>query len=173
MSRIGAAMTPDIVLIVAVSANGVIGSDGKLPWHLPADLKRFKALTMGKPMVMGRKTFESLPGLLPGRRHIVLTRDAEWHAEGAETASGIDAALTLASGPDIAIIGGAEIFALALPYANRIEWTEIAADITGDTHMPPIGDDWRETFRDEHAAEGGRPAFAFVTLVRDLRPGPA
>jgi dihydrofolate reductase len=168
MNDSGAAVTPDVFLIVAVCATGAIGADGKLPWHLPADLKRFKALTMGKPMVMGRKTFESLPGLLPGRRHIVLTRDPEWRAAGAETARDLDEALALAAAPRIAVIGGAEIFALALPRANRIEWTDIAADIAGDTYMPPIGEGWRETLREEHVAEGGRPAFAFVTLTRDL-----
>ena len=91
----------DVVLIVAVAANGVIGSEGKLPWHIPADLRHFKALTMGKPMVMGRKTFESLPGLLPGRRHIVLTRDTRWQANGAEVAHSLDAALTLAGEGEI------------------------------------------------------------------------
>lgn len=157
-----------IFLVVAVAANGVIGSGGTLPWHIPADLRRFKALTMGKPMVMGRKTFDSLPGLLPGRRHIVLTRDPDWRAEGAETAHDLDSALALANAPEIAVIGGAEIFALALPRAGRLELTEVKADIPGDTFMPPLGDDWSEEFREEHPAESDRPPFAFVTLRRDL-----
>ncbi|HEY0958497.1 MAG TPA: dihydrofolate reductase [Novosphingobium sp.] len=157
-----------IFLVVAVAANGVIGSGGTLPWHIPADLRRFKVLTMGKPMVMGRKTFDSLPRLLPGRRHIVLTRDPDWRAEGAETAHDLDSALALANAPEIAVIGGAEIFALALPRAGRLELTEVKADIPGDTFMPPLGDDWSEEFREEHPAESDRPPFAFVTLRRDL-----
>ena len=164
----GPAALPQIVLIVAVAANGVIGADGAMPWHIPADLKRFKALTMGKPMIMGRKTFESLPGVLPGRRHIVMTRDPAWRREGAEVAHSLDQALALAQADHVAVIGGAEIFALALPRAARIEWTEVQADFAGDAHMPPIGPGWREIARDAHAAEHGRPAFAFVTLVRDL-----
>ncbi len=100
--------------ILARATNGVIGRDGQLPWHLPADLKRFKALTMGRAMVMGRKTFESFPAPLPGRRHIVLTRDRDWTAAGAEIVHDPDAALALA-GRDAAVIGGAEIFALLLP----------------------------------------------------------
>src|SRR5512147_2535664 len=97
-----------ITFHLARARNGVIGRDGKLPWHLPADLKRFKAQTMGKPMIMGRKTFESFPSPLPGRRHIVLTRDTGWSAAGAEVAHTPEAALALAGGGDIAVIGGAE-----------------------------------------------------------------
>jgi dihydrofolate reductase len=156
----------EIFLVVAVSANGVIGAGGTMPWHIPADFRRVKSLTMGKPLVMGRKTFESLPGILPGRRHIVITRDPEWQAEGAEVAHSLDEALHLANAPHIVIFGGAEIYAQALPRAHRIELTEIHAEIAGDTLMPPLGEGWRETFREEHAAEGTRPAFAFVTLLR-------
>ena len=159
---------PEIFLVVAVTANGVIGAGGTMPWHLPADFRRVKTLTMGKPLIMGRKTFESLPGLLPGRRHIVITRDPEWSAEGADVAHSLDQALAMANAPHIVIFGGAQIYAEALPRAHRIELTEIHADIPGDTLMPPLGDGWRETFREEHAAEGDRPAFAFVTLQRDL-----
>lgn len=161
-------MAQDLFLIVAAARNGTIGRDGTLPWHIPADLKRFKALTMGKPMVMGRKTFASLPGLLPGRRHIVLTRDPAWTAPGAEVAHDLPAALTLAGPGEVAVIGGAEIFALALPLAGRIELTEVQADVPGDTAMPPLGPGWRETARDGHAPSGERPGYAFVTLVRDL-----
>lgn len=161
-------MSQDLFLIYARAANGTIGRDGALPWHIPADLKRFKALTMGKPMIMGRKTFQSFPRPLPGRRHIVLTRDAEWRAQGAEVAHSVDEALTLAGQGEVAIIGGAEVNALFLPLARRIELTEIHADVAGDTFMPPPGPCWRETFRDEHASCEGRPAFAFVTLRRDL-----
>lgn len=161
----------DVFLIVAAAQNGVIGANGQMPWHLPADLKRFKALTLGKPMVMGRKTFDSLPGLLPGRRHIVLTRDRAWQADGAEVAHDLDGALALAGGGEVAVIGGAEILALALPRARRLELTEVHADIPGDTLMPPLGEGWREAGREEHAPSGGRPGFAFVTLLRNPQAG--
>jgi len=159
---------PRITLIVARAQNGVIGREGKLPWHLPADLKRFKALTMGTVMVMGRKTFDSLPGLLPGRRHIVLTRDPEWNAEGAEVARDVDEALRLANGDPVSVIGGADIFALFLPHAERIELTEVLSNVSGDTFVadPRDAADWRETWREEHQAADGRPPFRFVTLER-------
>lgn len=152
--------------IYARAANGVIGRDGTLPWHLPADLKRFKALTMGKPMIMGRKTFESFPKPLPGRRHIVLTRARHWTAEGAEVAHDHDAAVALAGQDEVAVIGGSEVFRLLLPRCDRVELTEIHADFDGDTVMPPLGPEWREVARDEHAADDDHPAFAFVTLER-------
>jgi dihydrofolate reductase len=162
------AMAQQLFLIYARAANGTIGRDDTLPWHLPVDLKRFKALTMGKPMIMGRKTFESFPKALPGRRHIVLTRDPGWRAEGAEVVNSVGDALTLAGDCEVAIIGGAQIYGLFLPLADRVELTEIHADYEGDTHMHALGEEWREVSREEHAAEDGRPAFAFVTLVRDL-----
>jgi dihydrofolate reductase len=159
---------PPITLVVARARNGVIGRDGTLPWHLPADLRRFKALTMGSVMVMGRKTFESLPGLLPGRRHVVITRDRSWQADGAQTAHGVDEALRVAGDQPISVIGGAEIFALFLPLADRIELTEVLADIPGDTVMADPRDiaSWRETGREDHAAGDGRAPFRFVTLER-------
>jgi len=155
-------------MILARARNGTIGRDNAMPWHLPADLKRFKALTMGKAMIMGRKTFESLPGLLPGRRHIALTRDRRWQAEGAETAQTVEQALALAGEGEVAIVGGAEIYALFEPLADRIELTEVHAEYAGDTEMPAFGPEWREAAREEHPAEGQSPAFAFVTLRRDL-----
>lgn len=155
-----------LFLIYARATNGVIGRDNALPWRLPADLKRFKALTIGKPMIMGRKTFESLPGLLPGRRHIVLTRDASWAADGAEVAASVDEALALAGSGEVAVVGGAEIYRLFLPLAARVELTEVQGDFAGDTVMPPLGPEWRESMREEHAAQDNRPAHAFVTLVR-------
>ncbi|WP_067732263.1 dihydrofolate reductase [Novosphingobium naphthalenivorans] len=161
-------MTQDLFLIYARAANGVIGRDGTLPWRLSADLKRFKAMTMGKPMIMGRKTFESFPSPLPGRRHIVLTRDCAWHAEGAETACSVDDALALAGEGEVPVIGGAEIYALLLPRARRVELTEVHADYEGDTVMPPLGSEWREIAREEHPAQGDTPPYAFVTLIRDL-----
>ncbi|MFP5330009.1 MAG: dihydrofolate reductase [Alphaproteobacteria bacterium] len=159
---------PRITLVVARALNGVIGRGGTLPWHLSADLKRFKALTMGSAMVMGRKTFQSLPGLLPGRRHIVLTRDPEWRAEGAELARSFEEALRLAGGDPVSVIGGADIFALFLPLADRVELTEVLDEIEGDTFMPDPREsgEWRETLVAEHPAEGGQPAFRFVTLDR-------
>jgi dihydrofolate reductase len=160
--------TPEIFLIAAVSANGVIGSDGTMPWHIPADFRRLKTLTMGMPLVMGRKTFESLPGVLPGRRHIVITRDPHWSADGAEVAHSLEEALTRANAPHIVIFGGADVYAAALPLASRVELTQIAAEYPGDTFMPPLGDGWRETFREEHPAQQGRPGFTWLTLKRDL-----
>jgi len=152
-----------ITLIVARADNGVIGRDGKLPWHLPADLKRFKALTMGKPMIMGRKTFESLPGLLPGRRHIVMTR-SDWTAEGAEVARDPAAALALAGG-EAFVIGGAEVFALFEPMADRWELTEVRSDAEGDVVMPPPDPaHWRETMREDN------DGYSFVTLISARLP---
>ena len=156
---------PRITLHLARADNGVIGRDGGLPWRLPADLKRFKAQTMGKPMIMGRKTFESFPAPLPGRRHIVLTRDAGWSAPGAEVAADMDAAIALAEAPEIAVIGGAQIFALFLPRADRVELTEVHAAPEGDVIVPPFTG-WREAAREAHEAEGERPAYSFVTLTR-------
>ncbi len=153
---------PEIVFYVARADNGVIGQDGGLPWTLPGDLKRFKAMTMGKPLVMGRKTFESLPGPLPGRRHIVLTRDAEWQADGAEVAHDVAGAIALAGNvPEIAVVGGAEVFALFLPLAERIELTEVHRSPPGDVRMPPLGAGWRSIDR----AMAG-PDWDYVTLVR-------
>jgi dihydrofolate reductase len=157
---------PPITLVVARAQNGVIGRDGQLPWHLPADLKRFKALTMGTVMVMGRKTFESLPGLLPSRRHIVLTRDRNWSRPGAETAHSVDEALSLAAEEAVSVIGGADIFALFLPLADRVELTEVLEDVAGDTSWPDPRQTglWREGTSEMHAAEDGRPPYRFVTL---------
>lgn len=157
----------EITLVLARADNGVIGRDNALSWHLPADLKHFKALTQGKPMIMGRRTFESLPGLLPGRRHIVLTRDRNWTAPGAEVAHDLAGALGLAGDDGVSVIGGAEIFALFLDWADRIELTEVHADVEGDATVPaPDPALWRETRRERHAAEGDAPAFSFVTLER-------
>ena len=153
-----------IVFHLARADNGVIGRDGALPWHLPADLKRFKAMTMGVPLVMGRKTFESFPSPLPGRRHIVLTRDRGWDAPGAEVVHSAAEALARA-GDEVAVIGGAEIFALLLDRADRVELTEMHVEPAGDAVVPAfVG--WREVAREDFAAEGGRPGYSFVTLER-------
>ena len=159
---------PPITLVVARAQNGVIGRDGKLPWHISADLKRFKSLTMGSVMVMGRKTFESLPGVLPGRRHIVLTRDMSWRDEGVEVAHSLEDAVRLADSERISVIGGADIFRMFLPLADRIELTEVLADVPGDTFMddPRESTDFRELSNEEHPQEEGRLPFRFVTLER-------
>ncbi|WP_068088644.1 dihydrofolate reductase [Novosphingobium rosa] len=158
----------ELFLIYARAANGTIGVDNRLPWHLPADLKHFKALTLGKPMIMGRKTFESFPSPLPGRRHIVLTRDTGWARAGAEVAHSVEDALALAGAGEVAVVGGAEIYALFMDRASRVELTEVDLTVEGDTHMPPLGAQWHEVSRETHAPEGSRPGFAFVTLTRDL-----
>ncbi len=162
------ARRPRITLVVARAINGIIGRDGALPWHIPADLKRFKALTMGSAMIMGRRTFDSLPGILPGRRHIVITRDRSWDARGAEVAHGVDEALDLAGDDPVSVIGGADIFELFLPLAGRIELTEVLEAVEGDTSMPDPRDsgDWRERLVEVHAPKDGRPGFRFVTLDR-------
>ena len=159
---------PRITLLVARARNGVIGRDGKLPWHISADLKRFKQLTMGSAMVMGRKTFDSLPGLLPGRRHIVLTRDPDWRADGADVARNVEEALRLAGDEPVSVIGGADIFALFLPLADRIELTEVCEDVPGDTFMPDprATGDWRQVAATELFSPEERPGFRFVTLDR-------
>jgi len=153
-----------VIFVLARATNGVIGVDGKLPWHLPADLRHFKALTTGRAMVMGRKTFESFPAPLPGRRHIVLTRDRSWKAPGAEVVHDPAAALRIA-GAHVTVIGGAEIFALYLPRADAIELTEVHATPPGDAIVPAFTG-WREVSREDHAAEGTRPAYSFVRLER-------
>ncbi len=163
----------ELVLVVARADNGVIGADGGLPWRLSEDLKRFKRLTIGKPVVMGRKTFDSIGKPLPGRHNIVLTRDAGWAAPGVTVATNLAEAIA-AAGLDpraradaIMVIGGAQIYAEALPSATRIELTEVHAVPAGDTRLPAFDPArWRETFREDHAADGDAPGYSFVTLVR-------
>ncbi|MFL6861711.1 MAG: dihydrofolate reductase [Allosphingosinicella sp.] len=156
-----------VTLVVARAASGAIGKDGTLPWRLPADLRHFKAVTTGSAMVMGRRTFDSLPRLLPGRRHIVLTRDPAWRAEGAEVARTPEEALALAGEAPVSVIGGADIFPLFEPMATAVELTEIHADIEGDVVLPPFdAQDWVESARVDFPAEEGRPAYSFVRLER-------
>jgi dihydrofolate reductase len=158
---------PEIMLVVARADNGVIGREGAIPWQLPADLRHFKTLTTGKPMIMGRRTFDSLPGLLPGRRHIVLTRDRDWQEEGAEVARSVSEAIQIANAPHIAVIGGAEIYRLFLPRVDRIELTEVHMRPEGDAVIEPLDPAvWQEASRVAHAAADGRPAYSFVTLLR-------
>jgi len=159
-----------ISLVVARARNCVIGNRGAIPWRIPEDMRRFKQLTLGKPVIMGRKTWDSLPKKpLPGRTNIVVTRDRAFHAGGAMTAHSVDEALERAcfeKPGEIAIIGGAEIYAAALPLANRIHLTEIDAEFEGDALMPPFdAAAWRETGREAHQTPEGL-AYAFVTLER-------
>ncbi|HEX2763625.1 MAG TPA: dihydrofolate reductase [Allosphingosinicella sp.] len=152
---------PRVTIVVARARNGAIGRDGQLPWRLPADLKHFKSVTMGTAMVMGRRTFESLPGLLPGRRHIVLTRDPSWRGDGAEVARSADEAIALAAGEPISVIGGAEIIGLFLPQADAVELTEVHSEPAADTFLPPFDKaEWRETSREDHSE------YSFVRLER-------
>ena len=157
----------EIVLVVARADNGVIGRDGALPWHIPADLRHFKEVTMGTPMIMGRKTFESLPKLLPGRRHIVLTRDRAWAAAGADVVHSVEEALARADAERVTVIGGAEIFRLFADLATAVELTEVQIDADGDTRMPAFDPAvWQEVSREQHPGENGRAPFSFVRLVR-------
>lgn len=159
---------PPITIVIARAQNGVIGRDGKLPWHLSADLKRFKRLTMGSAMVMGRRTFQSLPGLLPGRRHIVLTRNRSWSAPGVEVVHDLGQAVAAAAGEPLSVIGGADLFSLFLPLADRIELTEVLGEVEGDTVIedPRSLGGWHEVGREDHPAADGQPPFRFVTLAR-------
>lgn len=143
-----------ISLIVAASTNNVIGAKGNLPWRLSADLKRFKALTMGKPIVMGRKTYESIGRPLPGRQNIVITRQDNYAPEGCTVVQSVDAALAAADAPEIMIIGGGHIYEAFIPMAERIYLTRVDADIDGDTYFPEISEDqWQEVSRQEQAAD--------------------
>jgi dihydrofolate reductase len=155
----------EIVLVVAIADNGVIGKGGGIPWHISEDLKRFKALTLGHAIVMGRKTWDSLPRKpLPGRVNVVVTRQVEWHAEGAITASSLGQATSGTSGT-VMVIGGAEIYERALPLASRIELTEVHKNFEGDARFDLDRTGWRETAREEHlTADGLR--YSYVTLVR-------
>jgi len=146
-----------IYLVAAVAANGIIGANGKLPWHLPEDLKHFKRVTLGHPVIMGRKTWESLKGPLPGRENIVITRQAGYQAPGAAVASSLDAALALCAGESVAcVIGGEEIFKEALPLAAGLIMTEIKQDFAGDAKFPDYDRSrWREAQREAHTAANG------------------
>jgi dihydrofolate reductase len=158
----------EIAIIVAVAANGVIGKDNALPWRVPADLKRFRQLTTGHTIVMGRRTWQSLARALPDRQNIVVTRNPAFAAAGAEVAPSLDAAIALARLPSpVFVIGGASLITEALASASTFHLTEIHADYPGDVHLPAWDrTQWRETARDDHAAADGMPAYSFVTLVR-------
>lgn len=162
----------DICLVVARSDNGVIGRDGGLPWHLSSDLKYFKQVTMGHPVVMGRRTYESIGRPLPGRENIVITRDLDYAAEGIIVTCGLDDALAVAQdapgGERVMVIGGGQIYAAAMARATHIILTEVHATIDGDTVFPAIDPaTWVETARDDRPLEQeGEPALSFVILER-------
>lgn len=164
-----------VSLMAALAENGVIGQDNALPWHLPNDLQHFKATTLGKPIIMGRKTWESLGRPLPGRKHIVITRQTGYEAPGIQVVSTLDAALQLAQCIALAdgveesvIIGGAEIYALALPRCDRMYLTEVHADVPGDTFFPAFDHAaWREVQRERFVAENNNPHdYSFVVYER-------
>ena len=159
----------NINMIFARSANGVIGLKGAMPWHLPEDLAHFKKLTLGSPVIMGRKTWDSLPAKfrpLPGRTNVVVTRQSDWQAPGAQTASSLPDALELCKvAGDVWIIGGAQIYAQAEPLASRIEVTEIAKEFAGDAYAPLLGADWVESAREAHTSSTGM-GYSFVTYLR-------
>jgi dihydrofolate reductase len=164
-----ASAPPRISIIVVMANNRVIGRDNRLPWHLPADLAHFKALTMGKPMVMGRKTWESLPGLLPGRRHIVITRQADYRTAGCTLVHSLDQALAAAGEvPEVMVVGGGAVYREALPRAERLYLTLVEAEVDGDVRFPEIdAAAWRELSREAHPADARNAyAYTFVTLER-------
>ena len=160
-----------ITLIVAVADNGVIGRENGLPWHLPEDLKRFKRLTLGKPVVMGRKTYDSIGRPLPGRHNIVITRDAEYRPAGVTVVHGIDDAERAAAGADeIMIIGGAELFRLFLPRAGRVHLTRVHGEVNGDVFWPALDESrWQVVHREELAADE-RHAYAMTFEIWEQRP---
>ena len=161
-------MTPRVTLVVAVAGNGVIGRAGALPWRLPDDLKRFKQTTLGKPVLMGRKTWDSIGRPLPGRRNIVLSTRPGFTASGADVFPSLAAALDACAGEaEVMVIGGAEIYRAALPLATRIHLTRVHATPDGDTRLDLPLDGWRELSREDHPADDRHAhAFSFVTLGR-------
>ena len=164
-----------LAIIVAAAENGLIGRNNALPWHLPGDLQYFKRVTMGKPILMGRKTFESIGRPLPGRTNVVITRNPDFSAEGIRVVESLAAALRLAEDialvdgvEELVVIGGAEIYREALPLAQRLYLTEVHASVEGDAWLPEIDwADWREVQRERHAAEGNNPYdYSFVVYER-------
>jgi dihydrofolate reductase len=160
---------PIVTLVAAVAENGVIGSGNRMPWHLPADLKRFKGLTLGKPMLMGRKTYEAIGKPLPGRRNLVLTRATDLHVPGIEIVHSVEEALAAcADASELMVIGGAEVYRLFLPLASRMHLTRVHAPIVGDTRFPNCDwSEWRKVERSTHPAdERNRYAMTFLVLER-------
>ncbi len=162
-----------LAIIVACSRNRVIGRDNGLPWHLPEDLKHFKAVTMGKPMIMGRKTFESIGRPLPGRTTLVVTRQPDWGAEGVVVCRNLDEALEVANkfvpaeDPEIIVAGGEEIYRQCLPLADRIYLTRVETEVEGDAFFPELdGNDWTVRSREDHVSAKSGLAFSIIQLNR-------
>jgi dihydrofolate reductase len=164
---------PMVSLIVAMAQNGVIGRDNSLPWRLPEDLRRFKSFTLGKTLLMGRKTFESIGRPLPGRGNLVLTRDADWEAQGVTVVHSVEEALAQTPrGSELVAIGGAEIYRLVLPFARRIYLTHVHADVPGDTYFPEFdATQWADVECDPYPADEQHAyPMTFVTLERRWAP---
>jgi dihydrofolate reductase len=162
-------VSPLVTLVLAVADNGVIGRDNALPWHLPADLAHFKQVTLGKPIVMGRRTFASIGRPLAGRQNVVVTRDSTFAVDGVTVAHSFDEALTACGAvPEVMVIGGAAIFAAALPRAGRIHLTRVHATVAGDVHFPPLDPQvWQEVASQARQADARNAyAMSFVTLER-------
>jgi len=167
----------DIAIYVAIAENGVIGREGGLPWRLSTDLKRFKADTMGKPIIMGRKTYEGIGRPLPGRLNIVVTRDKGWRAEGVEVAHSLDEAITLAKvrgrcmvgAEEACVVGGGEIYAQALPLADRLHVTHVLAQVDGDAHFPPIDPEIWRVVRSQDFPAGEKDSHATRYTVYERR----
>jgi len=160
-----------LTAVVAASDNDVIGRDNALPWHLPADLAYFKRVTMGKPMLMGRKTFESIGRPLPGRRNLVLSRQG-FSAPGVETVATVEEACERVTGaPELMVIGGAEVFRLAMPYLDHLHLTRVHTDVEGDVFLPPLAaGEWREVRREDHPADDRNAiAMSFIEMQRVSR----
>ena len=160
---------PNLSIIAALAENRVIGRDNRLPWRLPADLAHFKRLTMGKPIIMGRLTWESLPGLLPHRTHLVVTRDSEYRADGAHVVHSIEDAIEFAGdAPELMVVGGARLYAQTIPLATRMYLTYVHEHIDGDARFPDYEEsEWVEVSRERHRADDRNPhAYSFVELRR-------
>ncbi len=164
-------MQPRLTLVVAIDTERGIGIDNALPWHLPEDLAHFKRTTSGHPIIMGRKTFDSIGRPLPKRRNIVVTRNPEWQHDGVETATSLDAAIGLAGAAEVFIIGGAQIFVESLPRAHRMIVTEIGKTFDCDTFFPVIDpQQWNEVSREQHQSEQSGLPYAFVVYERQKAP---
>ncbi len=169
-------MTVPIAIIVAVAENGVIGRDGDMPWKLSTDLKRFKAITMGNPIVMGRKTFDSIGRVLPGRQNIVITRNAEFKVEGVKAVASLEEAIEVGrqwaienDAKEISILGGGEIFRQSLKLADRLYYTKVKASLEGDTHFPEINlQDWRVS-HEENLPSGPKDNFETKFIIYEKR----
>lgn len=167
-----------VAIMVAAADNGVIGRDNALPWHLPGDLQYFKRVTLGKPVIMGRKTFDSMGRPLPGRTNIVISRNPAYQAMGAKVVPSLEEALVLAENvalidgeEEVVVIGGADIYRLALPLVDRLYITEVHASIEGDTQFPPVDwDQWSESARERHEAEGPNP-YDYSFVIYDRKSG--